>query len=98
MIITLVGNNSFVLKQRLDELTNKFVAKYGDLALERLDAQDDEATAIIEALHGLPFLASRKMVVVRDGGANKDLADQIEQIISSISDSTDIVFYEPTID
>lgn len=98
MLITLVGNNSFALKNRLDELTGKFVVKYGDLALERFDGEDDESAAIIEGLHSLPFLAAKKMVIIRNGGANRQFAEQIEQIISSISDSTDVLFYEPNID
>ena len=98
MIVTLTGKNSFALRQKLDELTDKFVAKYDDLALERLDGEEAEAKNIIEALHGLPFLAKKKMVVVRNGGLNKDFVEQIEQIISSIPESTEAVFYEPNID
>lgn len=98
MIVALVGNNSFALKNRLDELTGKFVADYGDLALERLDGEEDEAKVIVEGLQSLPFLAQRKMVVVRSGSLNKEFAEQIEQIISSIGESTDVVFYEPQID
>jgi len=98
MITTLTGNNTFALRQRLNELTGTFVSKYGDLALERLDAEEADAQDIIDALQSLPFLAPKKLVVIRSGGANKQLAEQIEQIISSISDSTDVIFHEPQID
>ncbi len=98
MTITLTGNNSFELKRRLDEISRKFVAKYGDLALEKFDGEEDEAQVIIDALQSLPFLAQRKLVVIRNGGANKEFADRIEQIISPIGDSTDLIFYETQID
>jgi len=98
MIVTLTGNNLFTLRRRLDELTSVFVKKYGDLALEKFDGEEDEAQAITEGLKSLPFLAQKKLVVVRNGGFNKEFAEQIEQIISSISDTTDAVFYEPQID
>lgn len=98
MITTLTGNNSFVLKRRLDELVAKFVAKNGELALEKHEAEDTEAQTIIEALQSQPFLSARKMVVVKNGSMNPDFSEQIEQIISSISDTTDVVFYEPQID
>lgn len=98
MIFTLVGNNTFALKNRLDELTSKFITQYGDLALERFDGEDNDSAAIIEGLQSLPFLSSKKMVVIRNRGANKQLAEQIEQIISSIPESTDVVFYEPLTD
>jgi len=98
MIISLTGNNSYLLKRRLDELVAAFVAEHGELALERIDAAEADVQAIIDAVQGLPFLASRKMVVVRDLSANKQAAEQVEQIISSNGKTTDLVFYEPLTD
>lgn len=98
MIITIAGNNSFAMRRSLDSRVLEFVKKHGDLALEKFDGEEDEAQAIIDALQSLPFLAQRKLVVIRNGGANKEFAEQIEQIISSIGESTDVVFYEPQMD
>ncbi len=98
MIITLAGNNAFGLKKRLDELMQSFIKEYGDLALEKFDAEEADAKAIIEGLQSLPFLSSKKMVVVRSGSLNKEFAEAAEQIISSIDSATDVVFYEPQID
>lgn len=98
MIATLTGNNALAIKRRLDELTGGFVAKYGDLALERLDAGEVEPQAIIDAVQSMPFLAERKMVVLRDLSANKATAEKIEQIISSTSDSVDLIICEPLTD
>lgn len=98
MIITLTGNNTFALKKRLDELVGKFVAKYGELALERIDAEEAEAGAILEATKSLPFLAESKLVVVRSLSSNKAAAEQIEQIISSADKATTIIIYEPLTD
>jgi DNA polymerase-3 subunit delta len=98
MIITLAGNNNFLLRRKLDELTSKFVTEYGDLALEKFDGEEHEAKSIVEGLQSLPFLANRKLVVIRNGSLNKEFVETIEQIISSINDTTDAVFYEPKID
>jgi DNA polymerase-3 subunit delta len=98
MIISLTGENSFALRQRLKELVDKFVAKHGELALEKFDGEETEGEKIIEAIAALPFLSTRKMVVVRNGGTNKQFADQIEQTVSSIPDSTDVILYEPQLD
>lgn len=98
MIVTISGSNHYLLKRRLDELVDKFMKEHGEFALERIDAEETEPRAILEAVQSLPFLASRKMVVVRSGSANKNLSGQIEQIISSAGDTTDIVFYEPAPD
>lgn len=84
--------------RRLHELVDKFVSKYGDLSLQKIDAEEAEIASVNEAIQSLPFLSERKMVVVRNGSANKDFSEQFEQIISSISDSTDLVLYEPHLD
>ena len=94
MIASLVGSNSFALKQRQDELINGFVSKYGDLGLERIDATEAEAPAILEAVQSLPFLATRKMVVLRDLGANSAAAENVEQIIAAAGDQVDLVVVE----
>jgi DNA polymerase-3 subunit delta len=98
MIVALSGNNFYLLKRRLNELVDKFVAGNGELALQRIDAEESEPDAVLEAVQSLPFLASRKLVVLRGVGSNKTLSGQIEQIIGSAGDTTDIVFYEPSVD
>ncbi|MBI2009324.1 DNA polymerase III subunit delta [Candidatus Saccharibacteria bacterium] len=98
MTVFIAGNNSFALRRRLDELVSKFVKEYGDLALEKFDGEEADAKEIIEGLQSLPFLAKRKMVVIGNGSLNKDFVEAAEQIISSIGESTDVIFYEPQID
>jgi DNA polymerase III delta subunit len=98
MIISLTGANSFALHRRLSELVKVFVKEHGDLALERLDAEEVEAQAVLDALQNLPFLAARKMVVVRGLGQNKQAAEKIEQIIDSAGSDTDLILYEPVTD
>jgi DNA polymerase-3 subunit delta len=98
MIVTLTGNNFYLLKRRLDELVDKFVAEHGELALQKIDAEEAEPAAVLEAIQSLPFLASRKLVLLRSLGANKAASGQIEQIISSAGDSTDIIFLEASPD
>lgn len=98
MKVTLTGSNFYLLKKRIDELVGEFVKEHGEFALQKIDAEDAEPAAVLEAVQSLPFLASRKMVMVRNGSANKNLSGQIEQIINSAGDSTDLIFYEPTPD
>ncbi|OGL26441.1 DNA polymerase III subunit delta [Candidatus Saccharibacteria bacterium RIFCSPHIGHO2_12_FULL_49_19] len=98
MIITITGTNSYLVRRRLGELVSKFVAEYGELALERIDAEEADLSTVRDAVSSLPFLSNRKMVVVRNLSALKPSPEQIEQIISSITNSTDVVFYEPITD
>ena len=98
MMVTLTGNNYYLLKKRLDELVNEFVKEHGEFALERIDAEEAESQAILDAVKSLPFLASRKLVVIRNLSSNKAASGQIEQIISSAGDTTNLIFYEPAPD
>jgi DNA polymerase-3 subunit delta len=98
MVVTLTGNNSYALHRRLDQLIGEFVAEQGELALERAEAESMDLQAILDAVQSLPFLAARKMVVIRDLAANKTAAEAIEQIISSTEKTTDLIIYEPAPD
>ena len=96
--MTLSGENSFGLQDSLRHLVADFVTEHGDLALERLDGQDAEYDRLREALQSLPFLASRKLVVLRSPGTNKQFAENVEQLLGDIPETTDVIIVEPKLD
>ncbi len=98
MVIALTGNNSYALRQRLSELVNKFVADHGEIAVERIDAEEAEVRVVSEALLSSGFFSSNKLLVLRGLSKNKAAAEQVEQNISSIPPSTDVIIYEPITD
>jgi DNA polymerase III delta subunit len=98
MMKVLTGENSFSLQRELHDLVDAFVAEHGDLALERLDGQEAEFSKIREALTSLPFLASKKMVVLRAPSANKQFVESIEQLATDIPETTDAIIVEPKLD
>jgi len=98
MIITLTGTNTYGLRGELDKLTASFVATHGDLAVERLDGQEAELPRLREALTALPFLATNKLVILRQPGSNKQFAEQVEHIFAEVPDTTDVIVVEPKLD
>jgi len=98
MIVALTGINSFALRDRLNEMVGEFIKEHGELALERIDAEEAEVQVIIDALQNLPFLAARKMVVLYNPGQNKQVAEQIEQVIGAAGEDTELILYEPETD
>ncbi len=98
MIITLTGENSFALQQELSKITQAFVKEQGDLAMERIDGEEAEYEKIREALTSLPFLASKKLVVLRAPSKNKSFAENFEQLAGEIPDTTDTIIVEPKLD
>jgi DNA polymerase III delta subunit len=91
MVVTLTGENSFGLGQELRRLINDFVAEQGDLALEKLDGDDVEFDRLREALTSLPFLASKKMVVLHSPSKNKQFLESCEQILEQMPETTEVV-------
>jgi DNA polymerase III subunit delta len=98
MITTLAGSNSFTLQSKLDGFIGAFIKEQGDLAVERVDGQEAEFEKIRESLTSLPFLASKKLVVIRDGSANKKFAEEAEQIFNEVPETTDVILVEPKLD
>lgn len=98
MIITLTGNNAFSLQAGLKRLTDTFVAEHGDIAVERLDGETATFERLQEALQSSPFLASKKLVIVRSGSLNKQFTEHVESLLTTLPDSTDLILVEPKID
>ena len=98
MIVTLTGDNSFALQRELDKRVADFVKKHGDMALERVDGEEAEFSRLTEALQSLPFLATNKLVVLRNPGANKQFAEKFEELPPSIPETTDVIIVEPKLD
>ncbi len=98
MTITLTGPNDFVRSYELEKLVAAFVKEHSDIALERLDGEEAGYQKIYDALTSLPFLASKKMVIIRSPGANKEFTERAEQLIEDLPESTDLIFIEPKFD
>jgi DNA polymerase-3 subunit delta len=98
MVLTLAGENALALQGELDRLIRGFVNEHGDLALERLDGEEAELARIQEALTSLPFLASKKLVLLRRASANKQFIEQAEQLLGDVPETTDVIIVEPKLD
>ncbi len=98
MILTLSGENSFGWQSVLDELVAKFIAEQGELALERIDGEEAELSRISESINSLPFLSSKKLVILRAPSNNKSFQESVEQVLANIPETTDIIILEPKLD
>lgn len=98
MIVTLTGDNTFALQGELTKRVNAFVAEHGDLALERIDGQEATVEHVSEAINSLPFLASKKMVVLREPSKQKVFTEQAADILADAPDSTDVIIVESKLD
>lgn len=98
MITVLTGSNSHLLLAELQKLTQNFIAEHGDIALERLEADEASYERIQEALKSMPFLASKKMVVIKSPSSSKQFTEKAEEIFDQLPESTDLILVEPKLD
>ena len=86
------------MRAELDQMVADFVAEHGDMALQRIDGEEADYDAIREALESLPFLASRKMAVLRAPSANKEFVEKAETLLADLGETTDVIIHEPKLD
>lgn len=98
MTVTLTGTNNYALSAEQRKLAAAFIAEHGDMALERLDGDEVTFERISEALTSLPFLSSKKMVVIRQGSANKQFTERAEGLLTNVPETTDVLLIEPKLD
>jgi DNA polymerase-3 subunit delta len=98
VIYSLTGENAFGLTQELHRLVGAFVSEHGDLALERLDGEEVTFERMQAALTSLPFLANKKMVVLRAPSANKQFTDVAPELLQGVPETTNALLIEPKLD
>lgn len=98
MITTLTGTNVFARNRAVHQMIESFVAEYTDMGLEQLDAEEASYDRIREAIESVPFLAPKKLVVIRSGSLNKDFAEHAPALLESATETTDVLLIESKLD
>jgi DNA polymerase-3 subunit delta len=97
-VITLTGANNYLLQAELHKLVASFVAEQGDMGLERLDGEEASFERLQESVTSLPFLASKKLVVLQRPGTNKKFTEAASTLLAEVPDTTDVIVVEPKLD
>lgn len=98
VIQTLSGENSYSLQLALRQQIADFGAEHGDMAIEQVDGEDASYDRLCEVLQSMPFLASKKLVVLRTPGAQKQFAEAVQTLLEQVGDETDVIIVEPKLD
>lgn len=80
------------------QMVDGFVAEHTDMGLERLDGEEASYERMHEAAQSLPFLAPKKLIILRTPSANKDFTEHFEQFLQDIPETNDVVLVEPKLD
>jgi len=97
-VITITGANGFGVKRELDGLVAAFLREHDAMGLERVDGEEAEFDRLSEALTSLPFLATKKLVVVRNGSSNKQFVEKAKELLEGLPETTELVLVEAKLD
>ncbi len=95
MIKFFTGANKHELTQALQQAVAGFVKRHGDLAVERIDAEEANPDQIIEATQSVSFLAPAKMIVISNANG-KDLLEKLVEL--EVVDTTEVIAVIPKVD
>lgn len=98
MIHVWSGENSYSLRLALRQRIAEFAATHGDMAIEQLDGEDVSYDRMREVLQSVPFLASKKLVILRTPSAQKQFIDTAQALLEQLGDDTDVIIIEPKLD
>jgi DNA polymerase-3 subunit delta len=97
MLVTLSGDNDYLIKQELSTIVSDFKKANGDLAIESFES-DSELSAINEAINNVNLLSPDKLIILRQLSDNKDFVGQIDKILEGLPSGTNLVLVEPNLD
>jgi len=98
MITTLTGENDVLRQAELRRVVDGFVAEHGDMALEKLDGEEASYERMHGSVQSLPFLSSKKLIVLRRPSANKEFLEKFDTCREDIAETNDVILVEPKLD
>ncbi len=90
MVTVIAGTNSYKISSELKRLKSEFIAAHGDFGLESIDGEEASFERISEAVTSLPFLAGRKLVVLKNPQLNKQFAEKGAALLKAVPETTDV--------
>jgi DNA polymerase III subunit delta len=98
MITLFYGDNTQARDEALKALKTQFINQHGDMAVDVIDSEFTTKEDIFSAVSTVPFLAAKRLVIVRYLSSNKEISSFVDKIIELTADSTDLIFLESGLD
>ncbi len=92
------GSNVYALRQQLTKMMAEYRKRTGsDFGLERFDGSTIKPRELTASLQAAPFLATSRLVIVENLGANR-ANFKIDELFGSVPNSTVAIFVESQVD
>lgn len=97
MILFFYGEDTYRLKQKIDELKAKYVsASLGDTNLVVLEANETDYAQVYRQVMALPFLAKTRLVILKNvfKEGKKELQEKLPELLDKVPETTVLVVAE----
>ncbi len=98
MIHVLFGPNRYGLNQRLKELRDAFVLKYGADGVEGVAGELLDVQELSSLVTGVTLFATHRLVIINSLAQNKPVAERFAELLSSIPDEITVIMVEAQLD
>lgn len=97
-VVSLTGNNSFLIDQAIKARVDISTKDYGADSVERLDARDMDADAVLTRFNAISMFAPKSLLVVKGVADNSVLCEKFIKVISKQRPANDLVIVETKLD
>jgi len=94
---TLVGNNSFLIEQILNDRIDKFKAKNGNLGVEYIDVQEIDVQEMLSQIISVSLFSTTKLVLLKNVSQNNGFLDCLEELVAQLG-SIELIIVDPQLD
>jgi len=98
MIYVFSGDNTYLRDKEAKEMVSSFSARYGDIAIQKLNSEDVTNQNLPDLILAQPFLTDKRMVQIRDLSKNKPVYEEFLKQAVNMPDTTDVVLVEDRMD
>jgi len=94
------GEDTYSVYEKINLWKSEFIKRYGgDINLSEIDGEKSIARDIIDAITALPFLAEKRLVLVKNfiADAKNEEQKKLVEKLDEVPDTTVLVFYETEI-
>ena len=98
MIHFYFGENDFAIKRQVDDVTKKFIDKYGTESVTKIDTSTTDPQKLLAEIVNTSLFALNRLIILLDAGSNKSSWEVLGENLSRVPDEIELIVVEPSPD